>query len=195
MSAGGERRKGRVGEARETKILSVLCLHLLNLPTCCLHPCLYCAPLAPRPQLAAASLQEGMETLAQTLRTRTCSSAMEDRQVSMSRLTRASASAAVEPSPPIAPVLPSAVSAHAIARMHAGNINSTGAAGGQRPGGGGRVSSGGPHATSITVERAQLYIELNDDLETRHLLQLLAPAKRTARWEWGSSGHGLCVVW
>ncbi|EFJ51622.1 hypothetical protein VOLCADRAFT_116471 [Volvox carteri f. nagariensis] len=141
-----------------------------------------------QPQLAAVpSLQEGMETLAQTLRTRTRSVSKDEQyqQPPMQRLalarvshnggggsgTNGGAGAGGNCGPGAGPGVSggcSGASMTAALQRHGGG------------GGGGRASSGGNTTQPLSVDRAQLDLELPIDLETRDLLQLLAPAKRTA---------------
>ncbi|GIL84209.1 hypothetical protein Vretifemale_12905 [Volvox reticuliferus] len=123
-----------------------------------------------QPQLAAVpSIQEGMENLAHTLRTRTVSKTKEEPhpQGSMQRLGRVSQS-----------------SGGAVAALGGGVSAGSGASAtaGQLRNGGGRasVSISGGAGQPLSVDRAQLDLELPCDLETRDLLQILAPAKRTA---------------
>ncbi|GLC37135.1 hypothetical protein PLESTM_000546600 [Pleodorina starrii] len=130
-----------------------------------------------QPQLAAVpSLQEGMETLAQTLRTRTCSKPKDEqhRQGSLPVTQRLT-----------------------LTRVSLNGGGGAAAAGGGPGGaGGGRDVSGANQSQPLSVDRAQLDLELPYDLETRDLLQLLAPAKRTAsqaplpHWQQSVGGGG-----
>ncbi len=120
------------------------------------------------------SIQEGMESLAQTLRTRSRSMTKEEhqRQASVQRFQPGSVTHG------------GAQGAGGAAASGGGAAGAAGGAsvttGGQN--GGGRISTGGSASQPLSVDRAQLDLELPYDLETRDLLQILAPAKRTARW-------------
>ncbi|GLI66227.1 hypothetical protein VaNZ11_009966 [Volvox africanus] len=129
-----------------------------------------------QPQLVAVpSIQEGMENLAHTLRTRTVSKTREEQHppgtMRLGRVSCNSGGGGAHGGGGVVAVLGGG-----------GSGGGSSATAGQLRNGGGRGSggSGGGVGQPLSVDRAQLDLELPCDLETRDLLQILAPAKRTA---------------
>ncbi|GIL67400.1 hypothetical protein Vafri_20799 [Volvox africanus] len=134
-----------------------------------------------QPQLAGVpSIQEGMENLAHTLRTRTVSKTREEQYPpGPMRLGRNSCSSGG------GGALGGGGTVAVLGGGGSGGGNSVTA--GQLRNGGNRSSVGGGGGQPLSVDRAQLDLELPCDLETRDLLQILAPAKRTARGPLGGT--------